>query len=56
MFSSIEAIARSLFNELDIEEFTIDVRRTNLLQDALKEARKRKFNVNKKIKVQKYIR
>jgi len=42
---------RNLSSELDSEEFTIDVRRSNLLQDALKEAHKKKFSVNKKIKV-----
>ena len=50
-FSSVEAIVGNLLSELDREEFTIDVRRANLLQDALKEARKKKFSVNKKIKV-----
>ena len=32
-------------------EFTIDVRRSNLLQDALKEAHKKKFDVTKRMKV-----
>ena len=37
------------------DDFTIDVRRSNLLQDALKEARKKKFDVTKRMKVCIYI-
>jgi len=49
-FSGAEAIVNTLSAQLD-GDFTIDVRRSNLLQDALKEARKRKFDPNKQMKV-----
>ncbi|XP_065906067.1 G2/M phase-specific E3 ubiquitin-protein ligase-like [Dysidea avara] len=48
--NSTEAIVNTLLGELN-DEFTINVRRSNLLQDALKEARKKKFDVNKRMKV-----
>ena len=54
LHSSVEAIVNTLASGLD-DDFTIDVRRSNLLQDALKEARKKKFDVTKMMKVRIYI-
>ena len=46
----METIINTLKGELN-GEFTIDIRRSDVLKDALKEARKKKFDPHKMLKV-----